>query len=221
MADIYIYLFVLLTSTILVIANIDKDLPYLLLQKQVAVLMVITLMTEVSGLYLTELKIQNSYIYNLFVFFQFMYVSWLFYGVISSGSFRTIIRIFLALFPVIFLVNSLYFQNFVEVFQTNIFLLGSLFMVFLAISYFYFLMTEPSYAELNILQLPMFWLSTGMLFYFSGAFVWAIYLNFLIGEDYSLAGSISRITTILASLMYILFAIGFSCHKLFRTSPSS
>lgn len=221
MLDLYLYILVLLVSSILIVVNIDKDQLFFKSHQYFAVLMVITSIVEVAGLISTLFKLRNFAIYNFFLPFQAMFLAVIFFRNVSKSFLRRSIVVFLFLFPFAVLMNTIFFQGFTETFQSYTFLIGGLFMIYLSISYFYELFSNPVLAEIDILQLPFFWISTGMLFYFSGAFLWGGYVNFFIDNDYVLAGSISRITTILASLMYTLFAIGFSCHKLFRTSPSS
>lgn len=183
--------------------------------------MVFTVFVELAGLISLIYQINNVILFNLYLPLQAILFAWFYRKEGTLRRMSNIINWFIVVFPALVILNGLTLQYFATTFQSYTYLGSSVFMILLAVMYFYELFTNPKLLDVNILRVPFFWVSTGILFYFSGAFLWAAYVNFLITADYTLAGSISRITTILASLMYTLFAIGFSCHKLFRTSPSS
>lgn len=124
-------------------------------------------------------------------------------------------------YTIFYLSNVIFVQSFFNEFHTYSFMLGSLIVVGFSILYMYELISVETNLEQNILSQPMFWISAGLLFFYSGEFAYMSFFNYLNKLDVALSERLFDIVLILGFLMYILFAIGFSCHKLFRTSPSS
>lgn len=81
-------------------------------------------------------------------------------------------------------------------------------MMVIAILYFLRLMTTLELERLE--KEPAFWVSAGVLIYFSGNFLLWLTMNYLL-EDKSLSYSIYQIGTILGFLLNVLFTIAFVC----------
>ncbi len=160
--------------------------------------------------------IWNNWVYNSYFLFYFGFLAYIFMFEVHNKTIRLLIRVFIGVLPVMILANTFY-QDFQMELHTNIILIGSLFIVFLSVFFLYELLSRDEFLESDILQLPFFWICIGTLFHFSATFSWFAYRNFLVENDYELAAVLANIPTITASLMYVLFAVGFTCHKLFQT----
>jgi len=215
MIDVYIYMAILFLSTALILFSLDRGQPFFEAHKWVAISMVVTLCVEITGFLMGLKKINNLFLFNTFGYAQTLFLSFIYTRELSRNK-KILIQGFIFTFSICVVLNNIFLQNFIHVVSSNTLIFGSSALVLQAIMYFHSIFSDENFLDKDILRLPFFWMSTGILFYFSGIFALMGYANFLIDNDYALAASLYRITTILASLMYSLFALGFSWHKLSR-----
>lgn len=72
---------------------------------------------------------------------------------------------------------------------------------------FYKLITRTTHV--NILSVPLFWFSSGILLYFSGNFALFIFEEFVIGQDTSLSTSLWTIHSVIHILFHFIITFGF------------
>lgn len=119
---------------------------------------------DLSNHILAELNINNTPSFHIYTIIEFAFLLLVLRQHIHE-KFSTKIAGFVILnFSVLAIVNVLFFENLFR-FNANMLTLESLLMIIAALFYFYQVL--QSLKEENLLQSPMFWISAGILIYFS------------------------------------------------------
>lgn len=138
----------------------------------------------------------------LLISYLFLFV---FYDRILSGFVKTfIIRIFVALLVVFWIVNSLLIQSIYPSLPVSI---GSLAIIVLSIIYFYKVMVEAKIV--NLTNEPLIWVNTAVLIYFTANLFFNILFNLIVENSIEFSKITVYYFSALNALFYILIAIGF------------
>ncbi|GEM_PF-6236285 len=166
----YIYI---LTIGISVISGLlswhqpNADRPFI---RKFTLFLLLTFLIEIAGAYTSAYRISNAALFNGYVIIEFILISYFFRSVIHSYRFGKYINIFYILFPTVILINNILHQDF-NVFQANIYLIGSFHVIICCIFYLYEQFFLISNLEEQMSRKPMFWISSGMLFFFAASFL--------------------------------------------------
>jgi hypothetical protein len=152
---------------------------------------------------------------NLFVFhistpLEYMVLSMLYRDVIANKALKKTI-----LFTIpVFIALSVLIAFFIQKWDTNnsyIIIIESVVMIFLSL---FFLRETLLLQQVTVLShFPMFWISVGILFYFTGSLVIEGMLNYIMRHSMELAKRTYRLGYIFEYLLFILFIIGAFCSK--------
>lgn len=124
----------------------------------------------------------NNWIYNIFNPIEFCFYGWLYYNYITNSVKRKIILYSCVVLIVAYLLNMLFIQGMVF-FNSYTFLLGCLLMIYF--TYLYFDQSIKSVSNTSITKTPFFWISVGVLFFYSGEFIlWSFFQYFLTIKDF-------------------------------------
>ena len=186
-----------------------------------AVFLFFVLVVEIVGYQMVQLKMYNVWLYNIATSVQITFYAVIFLMSFEVPSHKTTAKILITLYLLFYLTNVFFIQSFYSEFHTYSFMLGSIIIVVLCILYLLELILLEKHLQIGIVSQPLFWIACGLLFFYSGEFIYMSFINLLNGVDVHLSEKFFDIVIILNFIMYTLFAIGFSCHKLFRTSPLS
>jgi hypothetical protein len=166
-----------------------------------------SLITEILGTYFGFFaKINNAVIYNTWNLINYLFYSFFFFLIIKNRFKRRIITLLAVLFFGFALVNTLFFQNFLnEVFINNA-ILGHLLLAVIVILYFTELLNSDQIMRLQ--KSMFFWISLGVLLYS------LVFLPvFIIGEFISYKGIYRYVTFGLNIVMAGCFITGFIVSK--------
>ena len=133
-------------------------------QRKLSILVLCIVITETTSRLLWYQKINNLPVYHFYIIIEFLLILYIYRGELSelfSKLFFIVLGIGFILFSVI---NTLFFQ-YLNTFNSNATTLLGVLVIFLALSYFYALLKEVKYSELE--TNPMFWINSGFLIYFS------------------------------------------------------
>jgi len=159
------------------------------------------------GSILTYLKLYNTWIYNLLILIQVPYFIWLFVDYLISNGHSDQLKKLVWIVTWISMFNFIFFQgpNHVNNFS---YLLGMSVLTVLIIKYYYNLLTNDS--SKSLFGLPLFWLSIGIVIFFTASFPILAYLNIIIDSNslltdplYDLVG----IGNIFLSLSYLMVVL--------------
>ena len=170
----------------------------------------VTVMVELSSLYITtqvimknSTRIYNFYIYFLVVFFMFyLYRSFKGIGYKRAGL------VFFWAFTVFYLLNILFWQQ-LDQFNYFSYLAGSVLLIILACLYLFELLEA---ADEGILANESFWVTSGILFFFTGTFVYFLCWYFLVDQAADKNGQLFRVLIqVINVIFYLLLSISFIC----------
>ncbi|SJZ88418.1 hypothetical protein [Sediminibacterium ginsengisoli] len=187
-----------------------KLLPYMLL---------LGFITEYAGVMMARQQGNNAALFNAFSIVQFVFFTYFFYAATPGQFSRRITGKLLYIIPAVCLVNIFFIQGY-NVFHTYTYTLCSLLMMALGIMYFYSIF--KSSARLNLLREPSFWISTGIIFFFTSSVSILGIINYMSVLSRAVINNSLHMLRFLNSMLYILFIIAFICRISIRKStPSS
>jgi hypothetical protein len=203
----YIYIASILTAFISSLISFRLDLPFHL--KLFSCLLGLTFLVEVSAATLAYgFHRKNNWVYNSFMLVEFWVYAYFYFCLIRRIILRRILYVFLVIFPIFWLVTVIFFFGF-RMWDSYVVIVGSFFSVLFALMYYYCVVTARDIVPLRML--PEFWVATGMLIFYLGAFPYFGLLNFLVKNHLEVAQQLLVVLQVLDTLMYILFSYGYLC----------
>jgi len=197
-----IYLIVILTSTLIGLYYY-KALPQYL--KYLSIALVCTLLVELIAFFVIK---RNIWFFNIFLVFEFPFYIWLYRQILTSERQKKIIVYFLTIQFIAALLNLFFFQGLFK-FNNYSYALGCILICICSLFYYTNLLQSPQPQALK--KLPMFWISTGHLIYYSCNFFLTGLLNYIMSINLDLAKQLFAITMGLNIIMYTLFSVGIVC----------
>jgi ABC-type multidrug transport system fused ATPase/permease subunit len=167
---------------------------------------------ELTGRYFrTVLHEPNAWIYNISTTIEFLFYGSIFYQTYQNSRYKSIVKWFLFLYPVAAALNILFIQGY-QYFHTYTMSLGALCMVIFACLYFIDLLNAGK--KLDLVRTPMFWIASGLLFFYLGNFVYELLFDIIELKQYDFERRLFRaINNSLILVLYSCFIIGFLCQR--------
>jgi uncharacterized protein with PQ loop repeat len=188
-------------------------------QNSIVAVLFLALVMELAGAYTASKGINNSLLYNLgWVYVESLLLIFYLCLLEANQAFRRKIG-WISLGIVCWgLINSLFFQPIGTVFQYFTFLPFALLIVFLVLRFLIQLIQMKTYADMDLIQLPHFWISWAiLLFYFEAILLFGTYQFhpvFVLDHVHLLF----TINQLVAGLMYLVFGLAFMLPWLYRKS---
>lgn len=178
--------------------------------KLLGVLVLTTFIAEGYAFYLHQSNTNNLFIFHILVPSQYLICALIFYIEIQNRQIRkgvlgSCITLFVLAFAFAFSIQKLNEYNSYVAISKHFFLVLCIL--------FYYRQIMVNVEMNNPLQEPMFWISTGLLFYSLGNFFIEGYMNILIEKSMEMARRLYFVNVLLGLFMYILFIIGFLKYK--------
>lgn len=156
-------------------------------------------------------RMKNHFVWNIIYVIQLTLVPYFFKFWLRRLWIKKIITIYIYIFPLSVLVNTLWIQGFFTLHTYN-FVIGGSFILFLSVAYLGELYTNEE--SQNILRNPVFWFSLAYLFYFAVSVPYLGMLNYLVTNYLSFATLYYEHIFERTNCLYnILLTIGFLCMK--------
>jgi hypothetical protein len=170
--------------------------------------LLLALPVETIGYYTKHQGIRNHLMYNVFFLIEFTFLNFIYYQAIPLERVKKVIRGYSLFFTGLFVLNATFVQGW-HTFNSYMFLVGGLGVLTWIGIYFVGLLINPHLSDLR--RQPLFWISTGLLFFFPG--VTPIYgmLNYLNKNYEEIAVRYFAIIPLLFVIKYALFGVGFLC----------
>lgn len=170
--------------------------------------LLITLVAEMWGYYLWETGDNNNPMYNYFSTFEIVFYLFILGRTQSSKRISRIIYTLIPIFIAFATINIEFIQG-RGIFHTISFSVGCLLIVFFSILYFLDLLRSPKNEPL--LTNPVFWICSGLLFFYICGFPLFGLVNIWANLAPILIKNLDTIITILNIFLYSLFTIAFIC----------
>ena len=174
--------------------------------------LLLTFLDNLGGyMYAHYLQKSNHFIENIYLLISFSFYFFLFYKTAETKKYKIIIKTFFTIF-LLFAFLDLLFINGFYYFNTYSSSVGSILIILSCLIYFSYLFTSDEL--LNYFRIPMFWISTGLLFFFTGSLVQNSLIRYFIANNIDPGGRIYYfIMTTLNILLHGSFIISFLCNQ--------
>jgi len=174
-----------------------------------------TLVTEIGAvLYSQYLRKSNHFIINIYLLINFSFYLLIFFKTFEKKSLKSFIRIAFILFILFYSFNILFIEGF-YFFNIYSFCLGSIIIV--SCSLLYFMELFSSDRIINYFTLPMFWISTGLLFFYVGNLLQISLLRYIINNRLDPDGRMYNfIMVTLNIILYGAFTLSFLCNQVWK-----
>jgi len=165
---------------------------------------------ELAGTYMAKvLHQQNAWLLNISTTLEFIFYAYIFSRTLRNPAYKKMTLGFIAFFPMLVVLNMVFIQGFTEVHSyTNA--LGSVLMVVFCSLFFYELLLNPLEGELH--KVPMFWVSTGILFFYLGRLSYDLFYT-LLKNDAMSRDLFKSINNNLTLILYSCFIIAILCQR--------
>jgi hypothetical protein len=190
-----------LISLILIKKLMSSSMTYLLF------ILSVNIIVEFIGMYLKYIDHkQTAWLYNLLTIIQFPLWILLFDKHISGTFMKRVAKIVILMF-LLFAISNLFFIQGIRSFNNYTLILGSAILIFFCCVYL-FLLLNSNYTK-NPVSIPMFWVSSGAFFYFTGTFLYFAFYDYLM-KYYARTGNevFIYINLNLIIVLYVSISIG-------------
>jgi hypothetical protein len=177
------------------------------------------ILVELAGRYISMvLYHRNAWLYNISTTVEFVFYAYIFGLQLKDPAFKKATSRFMIFYPMLVLLNLLFIQGFLR-FHSYTMVIGSILMIIFCCLYFYELLQNPQ--EGDLLRDPMFWISTGILFFYLGDLSYNLLFNLLQEYAANTGGKLFQsINNNLILMLYTCFIIAFLCRRNPRKSLS-
>lgn len=185
--------------------------------KLLSILWMLLFLIDVFGNMLGRMHMQNYWLYNIFSWIWYPSLAYLYSRKLKSQLIGNIILLFLMVFPLIIIVDSIFIEGIINL-QSFIIVFGGAFVVFMAAAYFRQLYLSEE--NQNITGDAWFWFSFGFIVYFAGGSVPFLgMLNYLTIHDQQFAADYYYyIYLSFTILLHLLILTGFLCRTNYQKS---
>jgi hypothetical protein len=185
------------------------DFEYKKLHRILFGVIVMVTFLETFGAYTGDNGIQNVIYYNLlFVYLETILILYFFFWVFPIKKAKKYTAIAVFVFFIWSIIYSLFFQS-LFVFHNVSYVIGGVLLISFCMYFFYGLMKEDWYQDKNLLALPIFWIVTMIMFFYSGSLLYFASFRFISGANIELMIKINYIIQALSVLMYWVMGTAF------------
>ena len=176
----------------------------------------VTFLVESIAFYMLFFAYEKThFLYHYFLPFSYTLIALIYRKAVTKAWIKKALSVSVPLFLGAHLFLSVFVQKIDSV--NSYAIMGASFLIILSsLSYFYDLLTRTEIVKLS--ATPLFWISTGNIFFYSGAFFLMGFLNYLMREELGLASKLIVINYSLNYLLYSFYTIGFLCAGRLRKS---
>lgn len=204
---------IILCFLIALLSKFQKHPPHYLNSFIIYIFLTITI--EMIGWWYSLHKWNNLIFYNFYTILNITYLLYLVRSFLKNSKVVNMLGAFIIIYPIIALINVFMIQG-PHTFNTYAFLTGCTLVVIATICYFYERIKYPG--PHSLLKDPTFWISTGLLFYYTCSLPLNGILNFISNMPFYVYTTIYFINVVINIILYLLFSISFLCNLISRKS---
>ncbi|RDC62867.1 hypothetical protein [Adhaeribacter pallidiroseus] len=188
-------------------------------QKIIGLLVTVTLPFELYAGYLQSFNSNNLFVYHLLIPIQYCFYAYLYFYFIEFKIIKKLILFSIALVITAAVVLAFTIQP-LNNYNSYVIILSNLLLCIWVLSYYRQLFVHLTIVNLN--QEPLFWISTGLLFFALGDFFVEGLMKALLEQSPEMARwYYYNIYVPVLCLLYVLFIISFICRDIFKKKPIS
>ena len=172
--------------------------------------LILTFVIQLAGYYYSKtFKRSNHFIFNTYTVITVLFYLFLFYHTLEIKKYRKLVLLALLIFMLTFAFKSFIWGSF-WVYNPLVNNVGELLIFCCCLLYFYELLHSDKWS--NYFSIPMFWITTGIVFASVGDFVYLSFFNYIMNNKLDPNGVIYGIITTTSSIIeYGLFTVAFIC----------
>ena len=170
------------------------------------VLLGFSLLIEIPGYILRVNNINNLFLFHIYDIVEYVLIGIMYINAYHSIVAKKYVKVSIFIYLIFCLINSIFFQKIFQTADTYNFLVGCVLKTFIVLIYFYEIYQSNDNEKIE--NLPLFWISVGNFFFFTGTFFVMGLIEEIKIYNAQLADSLHIINTVLNYLMYIMYSIG-------------
>ena len=163
----------------------------------------ITIVSECISRWLSFTYGNSSPVYHVYIIPLYLFYAWIYLELLSSPVIRRAIAVSVPVFVLLSIFNTLYFQP-IRQFPSNMLLIACALIIILSLMMYRQMWNFP--IEMNLFRQPVFWLNTGILFFFTTTFLFWSFFNYFIRQKLNL-GLLSDMIYVSNIVYYMLLGI--------------
>jgi hypothetical protein len=206
-----IYQYIIITSAVIGIIRFPQ-----IKLKAIQVLIILLLLTVIAEtlpsfklIQIVKINDSNHWFYNIFTVIEFLLYTYIFSLAITNAKIKSIMRWSIPTFLIVAAINIFFIQKFYK-FHTISYRIGAVMIVIWC--YLYFRQLLQLEEDIVLAKNPMFWVSTGLLFFYLGFFVYMSAFDVIVYKNLSYNKDLWHgISYSLNTLLYCCFLIALLC----------
>jgi hypothetical protein len=183
--------------------------------KVLPVFLLLDFTIESIGWWLSSRHESNILLYSIFNVLALNFYLFILYNVLRTTMAKKVVTIVMIFFSLFAIGNFVFYQG-LEEYHSLTYSVGSLCIV--AVSAYYFLELFQFPRSITLMREPGFWISSGLIFFFSCGFPFFGSINIMNALPKLLLNNLEILLNILNILLYTLFSIAFLCRNNTRKS---
>jgi hypothetical protein len=175
--------------------------------------LMLTFIIQTSGyFYSLAFKKSNHFIFNLYTLIEYGFYPYIFSRTVKKVFTKKLIQVALLGF-VLFFVYEIFLQRQFFIYNSLTSNIGEFLTLSCCLLYFADLLMDDEL--IDFFTIPMFWVTTGIMFAAVGDFLYMSFFDYILKYQLDPKGNVySAMATALSIIEYVFFCIGFSCKKI-------
>jgi hypothetical protein len=170
-------------------------------------ILVLVSIVELSGYYLANQGIRNHWVYNIgSVYGETILILVYLSVVLNSIKSKVLLRWIALLFGVFGILNSLFFEP-IDQFHNFSVTIGSTLIILGCFYFFYVVMTQDTYLDERLWQVPDFWVLSFFLLFNSASILFFTFLYNIIELEVAMWMRLNFVLRLIGGTMYLVFGL--------------
>ncbi|MCL6260532.1 hypothetical protein M3O96_15625 [Aquiflexum sp. TKW24L] len=170
-------------------------------------ILVLVSIVEVYGGYLARQGIRNHWVYNIgFVYGETILILTYLSVVLNSQKSKVILKLTALLFGIFGILNSFFFDSIVQ-FHNYSLTIGSILIILGCFYFFYVVMTQDTYLDEKLWQVPDFWVVSFFLLFYSASMMYFSFLYNIIELEDAMRSRLSFVLKVIGGTMYLVLGL--------------
>lgn len=170
-------------------------------------ILVLVSIVEFYGGYLARQGIRNHWVYNIgFAYGETVLILIYLSVVLNSHKSKELLKLTAFLFGVFGILNSLFFDS-IDQFHNYSLTIGSILIILGCFYFFYVVMTQDTYLDEKLWQVPDFWVVSFFLLFYSASMMYFSFLYNIIELEDAMRSRLSFVLRLIGGTMYLVFGL--------------
>lgn len=170
-------------------------------------ILVLVSIVEFYGGYLARQGIRNHWVYNIgFVYGETILILTYLSVVLNSPKNKVVLKVTAFLFGAFAVLNILFFDP-IDQFHNYSLTIGSILIILGCFYFFYVVMTQDTYLDAKLWQVPDFWVVSFFLLFYSASMMYFSFLYNIIELEDVMRKQLNFVLKVIGGTMYLVFGL--------------